>query len=91
MSNDSDVSRRSFLAGAIGAALVLPEKATVDAAIEPPSLTQADFERMMTELLGSVVKLTGFLQKWPKIRHSSSKCLQQSMTFQKSSFSCPAV
>jgi len=50
MSNDSDVSRRSFLAGAIGAALVLPEKATADAAIEPSSLTQADFERMMTEL-----------------------------------------
>src|ERR1700730_19228415 len=50
MSNDSDVSRRSFLAGAIGAALVLPEKATAEPAIHPSSLTQADFERMMTEL-----------------------------------------
>ncbi len=42
-------------------------------------------------LLRSGVNFTHFLQKWPKIQHSSPKCLQQSMTFQKSSFSCPAV
>ena len=41
--------------------------------------------------LRSGVNFTHFLQKWPKIQHSSPKCLQQSMTFQKSSFSWPAV
>jgi hypothetical protein len=41
--------------------------------------------------LRSSVNFTHFLQKWPKIKHSSPKCLQQSMTFQKSSFSCPAI
>src|SRR6266852_3316793 len=44
-----------------------------------------------TVVLRSGVNFTHFLQKWPKIQHSSPKCLQQSMTFQKSSFSCPAV
>src|SRR5271156_269654 len=42
-------------------------------------------------VLRSGVNLAHFLQKWPKIQHSSPKCLQQSMTFQKSSFSCPAI
>src|SRR5258708_33784929 len=46
-------------------------------------------ERAM--LLRSGVNFTNFLQKWPKIQHSSPKCLQQSMTFQKSSFSWPSV
>jgi kynurenine formamidase len=55
MSSESDVPRRSFLVGAIGAAFALAEKARgagsgADADVEPPSLTLAEIDRMMTEL-----------------------------------------
>jgi kynurenine formamidase len=50
MPNESDVSRRSFLVGAVGAALALSEKPAAGAAVEPPSLTLADIDRMMAEL-----------------------------------------
>src|SRR5258706_3158 len=40
---------------------------------------------------GSVVNFTLFLQKWPKIQHSSPGCLHQSLDFHKRSFSPPVV
>src|SRR6266566_274300 len=40
---------------------------------------------------GSVVNLTLFLQKWPKIQHLSPQSLQQSLDFHKRSFSPPGV
>jgi hypothetical protein len=40
---------------------------------------------------GSVVNFTLFLQKWPKIQHSSPECLHQSLDFHKRSFSPPGV
>ena len=50
MSNESHVSRRSFLVGAVGAAIARPEKPAAVGAPEPSSLTLADIYRMMTEL-----------------------------------------
>jgi kynurenine formamidase len=47
MSNECKVSRRGFLAGAIGTTLALSSKAS---AVEPPNMTTADVDRMMTEL-----------------------------------------
>jgi len=49
--NESDVSRRTCLRGAVGGALALSMKpAAADAGAEPPSLTLADIDHMMTEL-----------------------------------------
>src|SRR5712691_11543833 len=39
---------------------------------------------------GSAVNFALFLQKWPKIQHSSPKCLHQSLDLRKRSFS-PSV
>lgn len=50
MSNESHVSRRSFLAGAVGAALARPEKPAAMEDREPSSITLSDIDRMMTEL-----------------------------------------
>jgi kynurenine formamidase len=50
MPDESHVSRRSFLVGAVGAALARPEKPAAVGAPGPPSLTLADIDRMMTEL-----------------------------------------
>jgi kynurenine formamidase len=50
VSNQSNISRRSFLAGTIGSALALSEQPAAATPIESPSLTKADFDRMMTEL-----------------------------------------
>jgi kynurenine formamidase len=50
MSNDSAVSRRSFLVGGLVAALASPENSVAHAAAELPNLTLADIDRMMKEL-----------------------------------------
>ncbi len=52
MTNESDVSRRSFLAGAVGAAIGLSAAPAAEAraAVEPPTLTLADMDRMMKEV-----------------------------------------
>ena len=52
--NESDISQLiTFLRGAVGGALALsmnPAAADAGAGVEPPSLTLADIDRMMTEL-----------------------------------------
>src|SRR5712691_4433403 len=91
------ISRSKYLISLLGLAIVLVglgvwTRSRSDVPKPGTGVVSAVVEQLplVTVVPGSVVNFALFLQKWPKIQHSSPKCLHQSLGFRKRSFS-PSV